>query len=83
MMARDAAQPAETTTSARYHWIMTIQFTDGVQGTGSDIVTLTPPVTRQAVYEWILKKTYEQIGTENVSVVFFSLEPDAIPGAGA
>jgi hypothetical protein len=63
-----------------FHWIMTVQTTSGHQGTNNGLVTATPGMhTHESTYASVLKGMEEWIGTPQISVLFFSLEPNTLP----
>lgn len=67
-----------TTTGTVYHWIITVQLSNGNLAQLSGTVSAATSATRTAIFAWAQDTIFEQIGTRKGSVVFFSLEPDAI-----
>jgi hypothetical protein len=63
-----------------YHWIITLQC-EGIDGprTGTFSGTLTAPgATRRQVYDKLADDAKRKIGSDDVVVLFFSLEPDEL-----
>lgn len=61
------------------HWIMTVCSSDGRQGTRNGSVQAVPGVhTYESTYEVVRKSMEEWLGTENLTVVFFTLNPNQL-----
>lgn len=59
------------------HWIMTVQTSDGRQGTNDGKITAVPGThTRQQTFTAIRAHMKDWIGTDNFTVVFYSIAPD-------
>lgn len=76
---------AENTTAPTYpdpvkhHWIMTVQTSDGRQGTNNGAINVTPGLhTHESTYLAVLKSMEQWIGTESFTVQFFSLAPNQL-----
>lgn len=62
-----------------YHWIMTVRSEDGRQGTNDGRISAIPGVhTHESTYQAVRKSVEEWMGTEHLTVVFFSLTPNQI-----
>lgn len=62
-----------------FHWVMTAQTNDGRQGTNDGVIGAIPGVhTQQSTYNAIRKAMAEWLGTDNFTVVFFSVTPNTI-----
>jgi hypothetical protein len=63
-----------------YHWIMTIQTSDGRQGTSDGSIDVIPGVhTEDSTYAFVLGEMKKWIGSENTTVLFYRLSPNALP----
>lgn len=66
--------------AAAYHWIMTVQTSDGRQGTSDGPIRLTPGVhTAESAYSFVLAEMKKWIGSENTTVLFYRLSPSTLP----
>ena len=64
-----------------HHWIMTVQSSDGRQGTSDGRIDVVPGVhTDEVTYSTVLDGMREWIGSKNVTVLFYRLSPSALPG---
>lgn len=73
-------QPSPETQPVPHHWIMTIQTSDGRQGTSDGTITLVPGThTEASAYAHVLGEMKQWIGSENTTVLFYRLTPDALP----
>lgn len=78
-MTTTATEAAEASTPEpiSLHWIMTVQTSDGRQGTNDGKISAVPGVhTRETTFAAIRKHMKDWIGTDNFTVVFYSLTPD-------
>jgi len=63
-----------------YHWIMTVQTDDGRQATNDGTANVLPGIHSQGVtYSNVLTEMKKWMGTEQATVVFYRLVPNAIP----
>lgn len=68
-----------TPTPVAHHWIMTVQTSDGRQGTNDGTIGAIPGThTHATTYTAIRKSMADWMGTTEFTVVFFSLEPNEI-----
>lgn len=71
--------------SVTYHYILTVQKTTATGGaavlTTSGPITVEPGATRAQVFHLMYERAQEATGTENLSVLFFALEPNALGGS--
>lgn len=75
----DDGTPTSTPDAVAHHWLMTVQTNDGRQGTNDGTIGAIPGMhTRATTYTAVRKAMEEWIGTPNFTVVFFSLELNAI-----
>jgi hypothetical protein len=70
-----STQTARQTTA--YHWVMSVQTSDGRSNTRSAIVDVPDGVTRQQVFEFVYKQFADEYGTTLV-VLFFDLQPNRL-----
>lgn len=71
--------PTNNPAATAYHWLMTVQTNNGRQGTNDGIVQVTPGIdTRQSTYTEVLRAMREWTGTDSITVLFYSLEPNDI-----
>jgi hypothetical protein len=74
--------PAQATNAApvvAYHWIMTVQTDDGRQGTNDGQIGALPGIhTDESTYTTVLNGMKKWMETEQVTVVFYRLVPNAI-----
>jgi len=76
--ATETAEPS-TPEPISLHWIMTVQTSDGRQGTNDGKITAVPGThTRETTFTAIRKHMADWIGTDNFTVVFYSLTPNQI-----
>lgn len=76
----EQATPATQPDTVRYHWIMTVQASDGRQGTSDGSIDAVPGAsTDEAMYSAVLNGMREWIGAQNVTVLFYRLSPSALP----
>jgi len=73
----EAATQASPPEPITLHWIMTIQTSDGRQGTNDGQISAVPGVhTHAETYTVVRAHMKDWIGTDNFTVVFFSLTPN-------
>jgi len=73
----EATTPTSQPEPISLHWIMTIQTSDGRQGTNDGKVPAVPGVhTHETTYNAVRAHMKDWIGTDNFTVVFFSLTPN-------
>jgi hypothetical protein len=59
---------------------MTVQTSDGRQGTSDGTIHLTPGVhTEGGAYAFVLGEMKQWIGSENATVLFYRLSPSVLP----
>ena len=79
-MTTSAAQPQTTADhpeAVNHHWIMTVHTIDGRQGTNDGVIGAIPGMhTSQSTYAAVRQAMREWIGTDNFTVVFYSLTRD-------
>lgn len=77
--APDDGTPTQAADAVALHWIMTAQTSDGRQGTNDGRISAVPGLhTRASTYTAVRKAMTEWLGTDNFTVVFFSLAPNEI-----
>ncbi|MEV6669937.1 hypothetical protein [Streptomyces sp. NPDC051162] len=60
-----------------YHWIMTVQTDDGMQGTYDGSIGAVPGIhTRTSTYKSVRKLLVGQMGTDRFVVLFYDAQPD-------
>lgn len=70
-------QSADTPAPVAHHWIMTVQTSDGRQGTNDGRISAIPGThTRESTFTALRAHMKDWIGTDNFTVVFYSLEPN-------
>lgn len=76
----DQARPAAQKTTTAYHWIITVQFGNGMRtGTYDGSVDITPGInTRSSVYADLRKHMAQVVGTDQLIVLFFDLQPNRL-----
>ncbi|WP_432091814.1 hypothetical protein [Streptomyces sp. NRRL F-5630] len=65
----------------RHHWIITVQYRDGVKirtHTANGTVTPYSDATRQTVFEDALTHTLQQLDITEAAVLHYTLEPDEL-----
>ncbi|MGW7350974.1 hypothetical protein [Streptomyces sp. NPDC054784] len=66
----------------KHHWIMTVQAdgrNGGAQSTFDGSVDVTPGVsTHTATYEAVRDYMKQQMGDDNITVLYFALHPDQL-----
>lgn len=63
----------------KHHWVMTVQTSDGRMGTFDGSLPIVPGQhTRTSSYAAVRKHMTEQLGTENLTVLFWSLDADQL-----
>ena len=66
-------------TPIKHHWIMTVQTATGTTATTDSVVDVTPGShTHEFVYSEVLKAVRQWIGTDDVTVLFFSVTPNQL-----
>lgn len=71
--------PTQAPDTVTLHWIMTVQANGGRQGTNDGRINAIPGVhTRETTYQAIRDAMKDFMGTDHFTVIFFSLEPNAI-----
>ncbi|MCZ7413055.1 hypothetical protein [Streptomyces sp. WMMC897] len=63
----------------KHHWVMTVQADarDGRQGTFDGSIDVTPGVnTHTSSYQAVFQHVKQQMGVDNLCVLFFALHPD-------
>ncbi|MFE0088786.1 hypothetical protein [Streptomyces sp. NPDC059016] len=62
-----------------YHWIMTAQAGDGRMGTFDGPVSAVPGVhTQDSTYQTVCQQVAQLLGTDGLTVFFYSLTPNQI-----
>jgi hypothetical protein len=63
----------------QHHWIMTVQTTDGRQATSDGPIDVIPGMhTHETSYKAVRKSVAAWVGTNEFSVLFFSLTPNQL-----
>lgn len=74
----------QTPAAIPHHWIMTLQTSDGRQGTNGGSIDVTPGThTDATTYSVVLAGMRKWIGSENVTVLFYRLTPNEISAPAA
>lgn len=69
--------PAAKQTSTSYHWIMSIQASDGRMNTRSAVADVPSGFTRQQVFQFVVKQfTADYDGP--ITILFFDLQPNRL-----
>jgi len=75
----ETATPAQHPDPISFHWIMTVQTNDGRQVTNDGKVGAVPGLhTRETTFQAVRDSMKGLVGTDNFTVLFFSLAPNAI-----
>jgi hypothetical protein len=62
-----------------HHWIMTVQSSDGRQGTSDGRIDVIPGIhTDETTYSTVLNGMREWIGSTNITVLFYRLAPNEV-----
>lgn len=62
-----------------YHWVISVHTADGRQASNDGRINVTPGVhTRESSYAAVKKTVEGWLGTDEFSVTFFSLTPNAL-----
>ena len=88
-MTAPAETPAtDATSTARYHWIITLQSAESPgtsKGTIAGVNTFPATAGRGGIFNWALRNASEKLAVSDpafrdgaVVVLFFSLEPDQL-----
>ena len=65
-----------------FHWIMTVQTADGLQGSFDGQINAVPGIhTHTSSYNVVRDHMADNVGTSQFAVLFFLLEPNALGGA--
>jgi hypothetical protein len=79
MTAVEVETTADHPDSIDHHWIMTVQSGDGRQGTNDGVIGAIPGMhTRQSTYNAVRKAMADWMGTDNITVVFFTVAPNQL-----
>jgi len=63
----------------KHHWIMTVQTSDGRQGTRDGRIDVVPGIhTHESSFQTVRKLVQDWLGTDEITVVFFSLVPNQL-----
>lgn len=66
-------------TGTVYHWVMTVQTADGRRATFDGTTQpLAPGTTRTQYYKAVRELLEKDVGTDQLTVLFFSMDPDAL-----
>ncbi|MFJ6798855.1 hypothetical protein [Streptomyces sp. NPDC091268] len=64
-----------------FHYVMTVQSPHGEQGTFTatcDLDTSSPGVTRAAIYDAVKANVARQMGTDQLTVLYFDIQPNQL-----
>lgn len=77
---QDYAAVTQGPATVAHHWIMTVHSADGRQGTRDGSIDVIPGIhTDETTYSTVLNGMRKWIGTENITVLFYRLSPNALP----
>jgi hypothetical protein len=67
------------TDSVLHHWIITVRTADGRQATRDGRIDVVPGIhTHEGSFQTVRKLVEEWLGTDELTVVFFSLTPNQL-----
>ncbi|MGW7617392.1 hypothetical protein ACWGLG_16300 [Streptomyces antimycoticus] len=76
MTAQQTTTASEQTTT-QYHWIMTVQTSDGRVNTRTAIITVPDGFTRASAFDYVFKQFKADYGSP-LTVLFFELQPNRL-----
>ncbi|MFD7720743.1 hypothetical protein [Streptomyces sp. NPDC059814] len=64
--------------TVKHHLVVTIQIPGRLMNTRDEVLTIPADYTRSRVYAYVLERLVSEYGTDDIAVLFYSLEPEQL-----